>query len=864
MVNEIGSTKPVKEENLTPGMRQYMNVKQSHPDCIVMFRMGDFYEMFYQDAKTAAKELDITLTSRGKGEKKAPLAGIPYHSVQPYIGKLISKGHKVCIVEQAEDPKKAKGLVKREVLRIVTPGTVIDETILDNKTNNYIMAINKEKQHISLALSDISTGEFIVLLTDEKRVENELNKYMPSEVILPLSLENSEFSKTLSSFFVNYVDDLHFFDEKARQTLDTQFEAYPSLDPFLTSSAGALVHYLHNTQKSTLDHIRKIKVVNSEDFMLIDKITLQNLNIMSNKKDDKATLLSILDKVKTSMGSRLLRKWMLKPLLDVEEINKRLESVEELKNNIMLKEEVELILSNIQDLERLIARIVFKTALPKDLVALRATLKEIPKLNKLLQESKTGLISTQITANKLLEFNELVGLLDRAIKDQPNTSVREGNIIRKGYNEELDELRKVKSDSKSWLLNFEAEEKRKTGIKFLRVKYNKVFGYFIEVSKSNINLVPDSYIRKQTQVNCERYITPELKEKENIILTVDEKINELEYNLFMDLIEKISKYTTEIQDLSDRIAIIDVIACFASVALVNNYTRPTVNDGSSEGNNGRGDDDRRSDIGGGFGIEIVAGRHPIVEKLEQDFVSNDLRISEKNRMMIITGPNMAGKSVYIKQNALIVLMAQIGSFVPAKSARIGIVDRIFSRVGASDDIASGHSTFMVEMNETANILANATDKSFIILDEIGRGTSTYDGVSLAWAIAEYIIKHIGAKTLFATHYHHLNKMAEQFDNIENYNIAVLEREDEIVFLRKIVEGGTDKSYGIQVAKIAGVPKEVIETSKRIINQLEMEDEIGDMIHKDLKNNHVNIKHDDKKQGNDNNGNINRQKTLLDL
>jgi DNA mismatch repair protein MutS len=818
-------------DNLTPGMRQYMNIKEQHPDCIVLFRMGDFYETFYQDAKTASKELDIVLTSRGKDEKKAPLAGIPYHSIQPYLAKLIKKGYKVCLVEQIEDPKKAKGLVKRDVVRIITPGTLFDDFMLQNNLNNYIIALNKEKDDIAISLCDVSTGEFSVLRTTYDKLDNELNKYSPSEIILPLSLENSDFSKTLKNYFVNYLDDLYFFQDKAIKELSSQFNSIPNMHPFLLTSAGALISYLHQTQKDSLIHINKINVINTDDFMFIDKVTLHNLNIISNKRDDASTLLSVIDSTKTSMGSRMLRQWLLKPLLNKEKINQRLDAVEELKSNLILKDEISDVFSNIQDLERLISRISFKTASPKDLVALRNTLIQIPKINNLLENTSSFILKT-----KLEQFESTVKLLTDSIKDEPNTLVREGNIIEQGYNLELDELRKLKSNSRDWLLEFEQKEKQKTGIKFLKVKYNKVFGYFIEISNSNLNLVPENYIRKQTQVNCERFITSELKEKENIILTADEKINELEYNLFMQILESVSKYTPQIQQVSDKIAQIDVIQSFASVALLYNYTRPIINDESQ--------------------LLITSGRHPIIERMQSDFISNDLNLDDKTKMMIITGPNMAGKSVYIKQNALIVLMAQIGSFVSASKAVIGIVDRIFSRVGASDDISSGHSTFMVEMNETANILNNATEKSFIILDEIGRGTSTYDGVSLAWAIAEYIMDKINAKTLFATHYHHLNKMSSLFDKIKNYNIAVLEKEDSIVFLRKIIEGGTDKSYGIHVAKLAGLPTQVIDSSKKIINQLEMEDEIGSILHKNLKGKKSNLTDKEKQEA--------IQKTLLDL
>lgn len=812
-----------EKDNLTPAMRQYMDVKEKHPDCIVMFRMGDFYEMFFQDAKTASRELDITLTSRGKGEKKVPLAGMPFHSCQPYIAKLIKKGYKICMVEQLEDPKQAKGVVKRGVVRIITPGTVIDETMLPDKSNNYIAAINKEKENITIAFADISTGEFNVLSTNPEKIHTELNKYAPSEILLPLSLENSEFAKSLNHFFINYYDDLHFYEKKARKTLEEHFKDTPgNIKPLEASSAGALISYLKETQFSNLPHIKKIKIINTNDFMLLDKPTLSNLNIMFNHSSDYATLLKVLDNTKTSMGSRMLKSWMLKPLLKIEKIKERLDAVEELKNNLILKDEFSEILTNMHDIERLLSRINFKTASPKDIVALRSTLEQFPAYNKLANNTKSNILKKQIE-----EFEKLRNKLNSAIKDDPNTSTREGNIIKSNYSEELDELHKIKTKSKQWLLKFEEQEKENTGIKFLKVKYNKVFGYFIEVSNSQLNLVPDHYTRKQTQTNCERFITSELKEKENIILTADEKVVELEYKLFMEILDEIIKYTVQLQESAEQIAKIDVLQSFATSAILNNYKKPEMTETND--------------------LIIASGRHPIVEKREERFISNDINLNKKTKMMIITGPNMAGKSVYIKQNALIVLMAQIGSFVPAESATIGVVDRIFSRVGASDDIASGHSTFMVEMNETANILSNATERSLIILDEIGRGTSTYDGVSLAWSIAEYISNKINAKTLFATHYHQMNKMEKVYDTIKNFNIAVSEKEGDIVFLRKIVEGGTDKSYGIHVGKLAGLPNEVIENAKKIINQFEMEDEIGETLHNNLK-----IKNLEEKDNNQNN------------
>lgn len=797
--------------HLSPGMRQYMEVKQKHPDCIVLFRMGDFYEIFYSDAKTAAKELDITLTSRGKGEKKAPLAGIPYHSAQPYIAKLVKRGYKVCMVEQTEDPKKAKGLVKRDVVRIITPGTLIDEMMLPDKSNNYIAALNKEKDAIGLAIADISTGEFFVLATTSEKIDNELNKYQPSEVIIPLSLEKSDFAQKLKHYCIHTYDDLHFFEKKAEKTLEGQCNipfTQSSEYSLLVSSAGALIAYLKETQLSDLSHITKLQVIQHKTYMFLDKTTIANLNILPTSAND-VSLLKTIDQTKTSMGSRLLRQWLVRPLLTKEKIVERQKAVQELYNNRIMKEDIAEILSEFHDLERLMSRVSFRNASPKDLVSLRMSLSHIPHLNNILTKTKSRLLQ-----KKLEEFTSLKELLSNAILDEPNTIIREGNIIRDGFNKELDDLRKIKKNTREWIAEFEKEEKEKTGIKFLRVSYNKVFGYFIEVSKSNLNLVPDHYIRKQTQTNSERYITPELKDKEQTIMTADERIKELECNLFMEIIDQVSHSMAQVLETSSHIACIDVLQSFASIALANKYVCPELNDDGV--------------------MAITEGRHPIVESREDLFIPNDLTMNDQSRMHIITGPNMAGKSVYIKQNALIVIMAHIGSFVPAKTALVSITDRIFSRVGASDDIASGRSTFMVEMHETANILTNATEKSFIILDEIGRGTSTYDGVSLAWAIAEYILKKIKAKTLFATHYHQLNKLADDFAEVHNFNIAVSEKEDSIVFLRKIVAGGTDRSYGIHVAKLAGLPSEVIETSKKIITQLEMEDDIGAMLHKGLK------------------------------
>jgi len=831
---------------LTPGMQQYMRIKNEHPDCLVLFRMGDFYETFYEDAKTAARELDIVLTARGKGEKRAPLAGIPYHAIEPYIAKLIKKGYKVAIVEQVEDPKKAKGLVKRDLIRIITPGTIVESALLSEKQNNYLMSIVKEKEKFGIALADISTGEFMTTqFTGTDKLTTEIAKFSPAEIIIPLSLEENEFFKDIKSVVYTY-DDRHFWLQKAYNTLKDHFEVH-NLEGFgcekqelSISAAGALLSYLKETQKTQLSYINNLHTFSTDDFMVIDEVTQRNLELIRNIRDGttRGTLLETVDKTATSMGSRLLRQWLLRPLLSVNEIRKRLDAVEELVNTIMLREELREQFSQIQDIERLISRVTFGNANPRDLVALKNSLIYIPKIKLLLKDVKSSYLQK---LRELNELKEIIELIEKAIKDNPSAVLREGNIIRKGFNEELDKLHEITKSGKSWVTELEQKERIKTGIKSLKVRYNKVFGYFIEVTKSNLHLVPSYYIRKQTQVNSERFITDELKEKESLILGAEEKIVNLEYELFQQIIIKVSEKTREIQDVAKKIAQLDCLTAMAHAAAHNNYVKPEIRD-----------DDK---------IIIKEGRHPVVEQFEEySFVPNDCKLGDDNRLLVITGPNMAGKSTWMRQVALIVLMAQIGSFVPAKSASIGTVDRIFTRVGAYDDLTMGQSTFMVEMNETANILNNATAKSLIILDEIGRGTSTYDGVSLAWAITEYIHDNIGAKTLFATHYHQLNKLEDKFAGIKNYNITVKEAEDKIIFLRKIIRGGTDKSYGIHVAKLAGIPKDIINRSMDIMNRLEMEDEIGARLHNGLKKE----KHVLKKEAKEEKSNEEIQKSLLDL
>ncbi len=801
-------------------MRQYMKIKNENPESIVFFRMGDFYETFYEDAKTIAKELEITLTSRGKGEKKAPLAGIPYHSIDPYIAKLVKKGFKIAIVEQVEDPKKAKGLVKRDLVRIITPGTVVEPLILDESANNYLLSFTKEKNDFAVSFCDISTGEFLATHLTGQQFSNELKKINPAEIIFPMSLEESGIIQDLreQNYILHSFDDRHYYSEKAQSTIKDQFnilnmKGFGIDSDQIISCAGALLSYIKETQKTGLSHIQKIKEYRVDQSMYLDPSTIRNLEILRNIIDQgkDQTLLSVLDTISIPMGKRLLRQWITSPLTKKKEIEQRLDAVEELTKDNILRDDLTNILEKIYDMERLVGRVSFGNASPRDLLSLQLSLSFLPKISQLLNTSQSVLLNSIAT---LPDLSKPQKLIEESIKLEPSITIREGNIIKKGYHQELDQLREIRKNAKSYIAQLEEKEKDRTGIKSLKIKYNKVFGYYIEVTKSNLHLVPKDYIRKQTQVNSERFITEELKEEESKILGAEEKIFELEYQLFMQVIEQLRVYTSDIQMSSQKLAILSCLLSFAQVAQKNNYCKPAFNE---------------KEI-----VEIEEGRHPVIEQFSDiSFVPNSCHLNSKSRTMIITGPNLAGKSTYMRQVALICLMAQIGSFVPAEKANLQIFDRIFTRIGAYDDLVSGQSTFMVEMNETANILNNATGNSLIILDEIGRGTSTYDGVSLAFAIAEYIYTDIQAKTLFATHYHQLNKLADKYEGIKNYNVAVHEADDKITFLRKIMEGGTDKSYGIQVAKLAGVPREVIESSKIIMSHIEMEDEIADSLHKKL-------------------------------
>lgn len=801
---------------LTPMMQQYMETKKEYPDCILFYRLGDFYEMFFDDAITASRELEITLTGKNCGlEERAPMCGVPYHAVDGYLNRLVSKGYKVAICEQVEDPATAKGLVKRDVVRIVTPGTNLDTQSLDETKNNYIMCVVYIADRYGLSVADVTTGEYLVTeLGDSEKLFDEIYKFMPSELICNeafyMSGMDLELLKEKLGITIYSLDAWYFDDAICQRTLKEHFHVNVMEGLGLADydcgviAAGALLQYLLETQKRDLSHITKLSVYASGKYMLLDSSTRRNLELCETlrEKQKRGSLLWVLDKTKTAMGARTLRKYIEQPLIDRKEIERRLNAVDELKNNAISREEIREYLSPIYDLERLVCKITYQSANPRDLIAFESSLSMLPHIKYILQEMKAPLLHEIYEHLDTLE--ELCDLIQSAIQDDPPLAMKEGGIIKDGYNEEVDRLRSAKSDGKEWLAKLEADEREKTGIKNLRIRYNKVFGYYLEVTNSFKNLVPDYYTRKQTLANAERYIIPELKELEDTILGAEDRLYALEYQLYCEVRDQIAKEILRIQCTAHAIAQLDTFASMALVAERNQYVRPKINEKGV--------------------INIKDGRHPVVEKMIPNdmFIANDTYLNDKkNRISIITGPNMAGKSTYMRQTALIVLMAQIGSFVPAASADIGLVDRIFTRVGASDDLASGQSTFMVEMTEVANILRNATNKSLLILDEIGRGTSTFDGLSIAWAVIEHISnsKLLGAKTLFATHYHELTELEGKIDNVNNYCIAVKEKGDDIIFLRKIVKGGADKSYGIQVARLAGVPDSVIQRAKEIVEEL---------------------------------------------
>lgn len=801
---------------LTPMMQQYIKTKEEYKDCILFYRLGDFYEMFFDDAVTVSRELELVLTGKSCGlEERAPMCGIPYHAAENYLNRLINKGYKVAICEQVEDPKTAKGLVKREVTRIVTPGTVVSAAALDETKNNYLMSICSLEDSIGVATCDVSTGDFNVTQTDDlKKVIDEIIKFAPREIIcndafMISGIDTNDLKNRLGIMI--YSLEPHFYDEDiAKRTVGEQFGVkYISglgLDDFSVGviAAGGLLEYLHETQKTSLGHILEIKPYKTDKYMILDSSTRRNLELVETlrEKQKKGSLLGVLDRTKTAMGARLLRSFVEQPLVEKEEIDQRLDAISDLNSQIINREELREYLNSIYDLERLIGRVSIKTANPRDLIALRNSLGMLPHIKTVLAEFKSDLLCEY--EEKLDTLSDIYSLINESINEEPPLSVRDGDIIKTGFNEDIDKLRNAKTEGKTWLAQLETKERESTGIKNLKIKYNKVFGYYLEVSNSFKDLVPDYYMRKQTLANAERFITPELKELEDMILGAEDKLKQLEYDFFCQIREKIGENVGRIQKTAKIISHVDVFASLAYVAERNNYVRPVINNSNV--------------------INIKAGRHPVVEKMTAHdlFISNDTYLDgNDNRVSIITGPNMAGKSTYMRQTALIVLMAQIGSFVPATEADISIVDRIFTRVGASDDLASGQSTFMVEMTEVANILRNATANSLVILDEIGRGTSTFDGLSIAWAVVEHIAdrKAIGAKTLFATHYHELTELENTIPGVNNFCIAVKEQGDDIVFLRKIIKGGTDKSYGIQVAKLAGVPDTVIERAKVILSDL---------------------------------------------
>ena len=799
----------------TPLMKQYKEIKSKYEDCILFFRLGDFYEMFFDDAIKASKELGLTLTSRNKEKgENVPLAGIPYHTANPYISKLVSKGYKVAICEQVEDPKTVKGIVKREVIKIITPGTVIDIETLDDKSNNYLAAIRIIENMIGIAYLDITTGEFKVveIESDKEYINlfNELNKIEPREILIT------------NSFYENVKDKMEDFIQKmdgvitpiqvvrdSEEMLLNYFNII-SLESFgiknkkaIIGAAAMALDYAISMQLDGELIIEKIEFINNKNFADINLITKKNLELLKNQREKTTygSLLWVLDKCKSSMGTRLLKRYINNPLLDIHEIKKRQNDIEYFINNVLIREEIKEKLENVYDLERLVAKIIFGNENGKDLIALKNTVKSSIEIIYILKENN---FFNDINLEILLNIYKLI---EKSILEDAPFSVREGGIIKTGYNDELDEVHKIMNNAKDYLLEIEAREKEATGIKNMKIKYNKVFGYFIEITKSNLELVPESYIRKQTLSNAERFITPELKKYEDTIINSKARIEEIEYYLFKEISAKIKEEKSLLIKLAEKLAYIDVIISFSTIAVENDYVKPEINEN--------------------FDLKIINGRHPVVEKLigKSDFVSNNTLITENERFIVLTGPNMSGKSTYMKQIALISIMAQIGSYVPATQAKLPIVDKYLTRIGASDDILSGQSTFMVEMSEVSNILNNATENSLIILDEVGRGTSTFDGVSIATAISEYIHEKIKAKTIFATHYHELTDLEKKYKNVVNYRIEVNEKNGKVMFLRNIVKGGADKSYGIEVAKLAGLPKEILKQSKKILNRLEQKKEL---------------------------------------
>ena len=810
-----------KNKEFSPMMQRYLETKEQYKDCILFYRLGDFYEMFFDDAITAARELEITLTGKDCGqEERAPMAGVPHHAAEMYISRLIAKGYKVAICEQLEDPKNAKGIVKRGVIRVVTPGTIVESNMLEERKNNYIMSIFKSGIYFGISVCDISTGEFYAAEIKDNnnfpQLLDEIARYSPSELVINSNLadcteEMSKIRERFSTYITRFQD--KFFDStpdmiKLRFNLvDTNQKPIENIEErnFAVASINALIEYIEQTQMTSLDHINKITIYQISKYMSLDINARRNLEITEKMRDKskKGTLLWVLDKTSTSMGGRHLRRWLNDPLIDTLEINRRLEAVKELKENVMLRGDVIDNLKKVYDIERLAGKMAYGNANARDMITLKNSLARLPEVRKVLENCESPMLK-DIYEN-LDELQDIYELIEKSIVEDPPMTVKDGGIIKLGYNEEVDKLKTATTEGKNWIIQLEAEEREKTGIKNLKVGFNKVFGYFIEVTKSNLDQVPERYVRKQTLTNAERYITEELKNLENQILGAEEKVVSLEYDLFTKIREDIAKNVVRLQKTATLVSTLDVLASFAQVAEDMNYCMPKVDNSGV--------------------IDIKGGRHPVIEKMlgAGEFVENDTYLDkDENRLSIITGPNMAGKSTYMRQVALITLMAQVGSFVPAEEAKIGVVDKIFTRVGASDDLSMGQSTFMVEMMEVATILKEATPNSLVILDEIGRGTSTYDGLSIAWAVAEYIAnkEKCGAKTLFATHYHELTELEEKIEGVKNYSIAVKEKGEDIIFLRKIVRGGTDESYGIHVARLAGVPKLVTEEANKILKSLE--------------------------------------------
>ena len=800
---------------LTPMMRQYFEIKENYKDCILFFRLGDFYEMFFEDAETAARELELVLTGRDCGlEKRAPMCGIPFHASNSYIGRLVAKGYKVAICEQVEDPKFAKGIVKRDVIKVITPGTYTDSSFVEETKNNYIMTIyaDLERNRCSLAITDISTGDFLATEGELEKgvILDEISKFNPKEIILLDSLDQELIKDiTLTTPALISRKPIEYFEENFEEVLNNQFgEKSNSLSLMVKKSSNALVKYILDTQKISLTNINDIEVYSLVDFMTIDLSSRRNLELTENlrEKSKKGSLLWVLDKTETSMGSRMLRRWIEEPLVNKEKITLRLNAVEELFKDLSLNDSLKEALHDIYDIERILGKISNKNANAKDLIALKTSIGKIPNVKGIIENCTSSLLKNY--HHNLDDLRDIYDLLEKSIKEDPSLTLKDGDLIKDGFNGEIDELRLAKTNGKDWISSLENREREFTGIKSLKVGFNKVFGYYIEISKANYSSIPEGrYIRKQTLANAERFITPELKEIEEKLLGASEKLCSLEYDIFLDIRNEVENHIDRLKTTAKIIAELDCISNLAFVALENDFIKPEINEDGE--------------------TKIENGRHPVVEKVipKGEFIPNDTIINkDDNQLLIITGPNMAGKSTYMRQVAIITLMCQIGSFVPASKANISVVDKIFTRIGASDDLAGGKSTFMVEMWEVSNILKNATENSLVLLDEVGRGTSTYDGLSIAWSVIEYICKNknLRCKTLFATHYHELTKLEGEIHGVRNYSVAVKEVDNNIIFLRKIIEGGADQSYGIEVAKLAGIPDEVINRAKEILETLEME------------------------------------------